>query len=63
MTSGSDGGSVHLWDAASAAPLPPLRAHAAGTGAAYRAVWSPAMALLVSCGEDGTLRTWSRRPY
>ena len=59
VLSGSDDGTLHVWEAASGRPLSTLEGHPGG--ASYRALWSAKQGLLASCGEDGTVRTWSYR--
>jgi hypothetical protein len=59
VLSGSDDGTLHVWEAASGRPLSTLIGHPGGPS--YRALWSAKQSLLASCGEDGTVRTWSYR--
>jgi len=59
VLSGSDDGTLHVWEAASGRPLSTLEGHPGGPS--YRALWSAKQGLLASCGEDGTVRTWSYR--
>ena len=58
VLSGSDDGALHIWDAVSGRPIRTLEGH---QGASYRAVWHARQGLLVSCGDDGTVRTWNYR--
>ena len=55
MLSGSDDGSICIWEMSTGALAQRLRAH---TDVAYDASWSEAEGMLASCSHDGTVRTW-----
>lgn len=56
IASGSEDGTVLLWDQESSECLQTLTGH--GEGVVYCARWNRAQSLLASCGDDGTVRTW-----
>jgi WD40 repeat protein len=56
IASGSEDGTVLLWDQDSSECLQTLAGH--GHGVVYSARWNKAQSLLASCGDDGTVRTW-----
>mmetsp|Transcript_12265 Transcript_12265/g.14808 ORF Transcript_12265/g.14808 Transcript_12265/m.14808 type:complete len:631 (+) Transcript_12265:56-1948(+) len=56
VMSGSDDGSIHIWDTASGKPLSILEGH---SGAVYRCEWAGSkQSIAASSSEDGTIRTW-----
>ena len=55
VVSGSDDGSLHVWQARTGEAQEQLRGH---RGAVYRGAWSSKQGLLASCSEDGSLGTW-----
>eukprot|EP00051_Salpingoeca_urceolata_P015999 m.210453 g.210453 ORF g.210453 m.210453 type:complete len:152 (-) comp18560_c0_seq8:132-587(-) len=59
VVGGSEDALVYLWDANSGAVVETLAGH---DGVVYDAVWSPSQQMLASCGDEGTIRTWSTVP-
>jgi COMPASS component SWD3 len=55
VLSGSENGSVLIWDAHSGSVLQTLKGH---HGPVYRTVWNDVLGLLASCSDDGTVRCW-----
>ena len=55
---GSEDGGVYVWDARSGNLLERLRGH---VGTVYRAEWNAARGVVVSCSDDGTVRTWTHK--
>jgi WD40 repeat protein len=59
VVSGSDDGTVRVWDTATGDPLATLRGH--GGSPVHRALWCARQGLLASCAEDGSVKTWCHR--
>jgi WD40 repeat protein len=59
VVGGSEDGCVYCWDAESEAVVERLVGHA---GVVYSVQWSSALASLVSCSDDKTLRVWRYDP-
>ena len=55
MLSGSEDGCVYVWDLDTGLMLQRLAGH---SGIVYDVKWNERQSLLVSCGDDGTIRTW-----
>jgi COMPASS component SWD3 len=59
VVSGSEDGCVYVWDVDTGLMLQRLTGHA---GIVYDVKWNERQSLLVSCGDDGSIRTWHFDP-
>jgi COMPASS component SWD3 len=55
---GSEGGRVHVWETLTGQLLERLPGHG---GPVFRAVWNDNQAMVASCADDCTVRTWVQK--